>query len=347
MSIIICPNCQKKLGRVYHYGKQCNPTGLSKEEIKIITLKYNFPSIFSDHGKSIKDLYINKDYSVKELSDHYGLPYGKIVNFLKILDIPIKGLKESANSPRTREKYKETCKEKFGAENALSKNTTIYHKRNCTVKNKYGVDNIFQLETIKDQINKTMIEKYGSLRLHNPEKQKETKSLWSEEFKQKYIQKLKDSWNEKTDEDIYRMIQKKIQTMKLNQSFDSLTKMNQIESRISDILIKLNLPFTFSFFIKKHQYDFIIQNTNILLEIQGDFWHANPKFYKENDKIKMPGKGNILVESIWKKDIKKKQYAENHGYQVLYVWENDIREMSDDQLINHLNDTISQHIHHQ
>lgn len=58
-------------------------------------------------------------------------------------------------------KYKETCKQLYGAENTLCKGTTSYQKKNNTVKEKYGVDNVFQSEEIKEKSKKTCLEKYG------------------------------------------------------------------------------------------------------------------------------------------------------------------------------------------
>jgi hypothetical protein len=53
---------------------------------------------------------------------------------------------ESINS-----KIKETNLKKYGAINPLSKGTTPFEKRNRTVKEKYGVDNVFQHTDIKQK----------------------------------------------------------------------------------------------------------------------------------------------------------------------------------------------------
>lgn len=33
---------------------------------------------------------------------------------------------------------------------------------------------------------------------------------------------------------------------------------------------------------KCFQYDFILHNKRILIEVQGNYWHGNPKFYNED-----------------------------------------------------------------
>ena len=70
-------------------------------------------------------------------------------------------------------------------------------------------------------------------------------------------------------------------------------------------------------------YDAHILGTNILIEINGDYWHANPLLYNSGDLITYPG-GTILVDTIWAKDTFKTQLAESYGYKVITIWEYDI-----------------------
>ena len=66
------------------------------------------------------------------------------------------------SSQNTKEKAQKTNILKYGAENPLAKGTQPYNKRNETVKETYGVDNVFQAESVKEKISKTNIEKYGT-----------------------------------------------------------------------------------------------------------------------------------------------------------------------------------------
>ena len=61
-----------------------------------------------------------------------------------------------------------------------------------------------------------------------------------------------------------------------------------------------------------------IKHKNCIIEFNGDYWHANPKEYKETDLIR----GN-LVKNIWEFDSKKIKLAKDLGYKVLIVWESD------------------------
>lgn len=70
---------------------------------------------------------------------------------------------------------------------------------------------------------------------------------------------------------------------------------------------------------KKYFYDARISNTNILIEINGDFWHCNPRS-NGNRNIK---DYNTICESIWARDAAKIQSANDNGFVVFILWEYD------------------------
>lgn len=60
-----------------------------------------------------------------------------------------------------------------------------------------------------------------------------------------------------------------------------------------------------------------------IIEFNGDFWHANPKFYSADDKLPRPGSQYTTAKNIWKRDALRKKALEALGYRVMIVWEND------------------------
>ena len=172
---MICPVCKKKLSRMPHYRK-CKPKLQSKEDFLFHILQFNHKDLCENNGELLNNLYIKDNYSILDITEYLknDISSYHIYFLLDKFNIPKKGVKGSANSKRTREKYKKTCTEKYGTENSLSKGTMPYEKKNKTVKEKYGVDNVFQLEEVKNKLNETMLETYGCLRICNPEKLKET-----------------------------------------------------------------------------------------------------------------------------------------------------------------------------
>lgn len=84
-------------------------------------------------------------------------------------------------------------------------------------------------------------------------------------------------WEGKSDDERAEMNKKRFETKTANGFYDSL-----LEERIERILKENNIRYRRCFWLYHHPYDFIIGN-HILLEVNGDYWHANPKFYKASD----------------------------------------------------------------
>lgn len=63
-------------------------------------------------------------------------------------------------------------------------------------------------------------------------------------------------------------------------------------------------------------YDLCINKK--IIEFNGDYWHCNPNIYNENyfNKSKQ-----MTAKQIWEFDDKKRKCAEENGYKILYVWE--------------------------
>ena len=63
----------------------------------------------------------------------------------------------------------------------------------------------------------------------------------------------------------------------------------------------------------------------MIIEYQGDYWHANPNKYPSGTSIKIFGKGSVIVDAIWTRDKNKKELAEQCGYTIKYIWETDYK----------------------
>jgi len=71
--------------------------------------------------------------------------------------------------------------------------------------------------------------------------------------------------------------------------------------------------------------DILIEDWGTIIEFYGNYWHANPKFYKENDMIL-----NYKAKDIWKKDKERINRLRNipdgrfpKEYNVIIVWQDD------------------------
>ena len=87
--------------------------------------------------------------------------------------------------------------------------------------------------------------------------------------------------------------------------------------------------------INYHKYDIRILNKNILIEVNGDWWHLNPKYYNENHVLKV-GTFKITAKEKWEIDKHHIEIANKNNYIVYTIWETDIVEKTDDEYKEYL-----------
>ncbi len=72
-------------------------------------------------------------------------------------------------------------------------------------------------------------------------------------------------------------------------------------------------------------WDGLLEDKKILLEVNGTFWHRDPRFYKKSFVFGFNGFKEESSEEVWAKDERKRKAAIQNGYKVLTFWEFDIR----------------------
>lgn len=106
-------------------------------------------------------------------------------------------------------------------------------------------------------------------------------------------------------------------------------KMNMPESVIASMLNNLGIMWEYEQPIKvgKKTYipDFILEDKKTIIEVFGDFWHANPKNYDADDLVFSTKR----AKDVWEKDTIKKQALESVGYRVYIIWQDDINSQYD------------------
>ncbi len=68
--------------------------------------------------------------------------------------------------------------------------------------------------------------------------------------------------------------------------------------------------------------DFVDEKNKLIIEVYGDFWHANPEIYKADDLIYKSK--NIKATDIWDKNERRINTLKKYGYKILILWEKDI-----------------------
>ena len=308
-----CLWCGKKINKLdgnHIYRCEKRPKELTNDEVK---LKYIAYKLNSDESiiQNIIDDYTNL-YSLPMLHNKYGIDSKSVYFILNYYNIPIRTISESAKLI-SQDKYKQTCLKKYGCEN-ISQSKEIKKKKEETFLKHYGVDNIWKLS----DYNKKCAE------LH-PESHAEH---------MKKVHTGRDNyWKNITEEELNKRIEKQINTMLANRTFNS-----SIELRLCKIFDLLNISYTRQFHIKgyRHPYDFYLCGSKVIIEVNGDFWHANPNIYNENDILNFPEKGKLLAKDIWENDKKHIDKATENGFVVISIWETEIRKRNDDELSNYI-----------
>lgn len=101
--------------------------------------------------------------------------------------------------------------------------------------------------------------------------------------------------------------------------------MTQINSKpqqtVDTMLSKLNLEYVKEYCIKYYSVDNYLPQYNLMIEVQGDYWHCSP--------IKFPNKICLSQFNKITKDKAKHTYIKTYyNIEVIYLWETDINNKS-------------------
>lgn len=104
-----------------------------------------------------------------------------------------------------------------------------------------------------------------------------------------------------------------------------------------DFLDKMKVNYIWQFEAKDigRFYDFYLPDSNILIEIDGDYWHVNPKKYDANDRDSLTPtqKKDMRVDEL------KNKWALLHGIPIYRIWEDDIRHKPE-KVLKELKETV-------
>jgi very-short-patch-repair endonuclease len=93
-----------------------------------------------------------------------------------------------------------------------------------------------------------------------------------------------------------------------------------------------------------HQYegiygiyvDFYLPKYNLVIEVDGDYWHANPNKYLPEQIINYPGNRKIKAKDVWEKDKQRDSLIKESGYFVKRIFGSDVTEKNVLSLINNI-----------
>lgn len=315
MEDLICPYCNRKVYELVKKGGAGAHYRGCKKKNNIETKNPTFVDValknFGEYAtKEFIQKKIDEGLPVTEIDDKYLKGFTRrLGNFY---GLKFQSIQEAASNPRTRRKYENTCFERYGAINACAAGTQGRMKAEKTMQEKYGTINFFGIDNFK----KFLIDKYGE-----------------EEYHKRKSERSHNVWENKSPEERENWIMNSIWSETRSYGTrKSGTNCSKLEIKFIEKLLELGFEIETQFKILKnidkngtkhyYFYDARLKDSNILIEFQGDYWHANPLIYKETDFMPFP-KGKTLVKEVWEGDKVKKEKAEKEGYKLIYIWESE------------------------
>jgi G:T-mismatch repair DNA endonuclease (very short patch repair protein) len=146
-------------------------------------------------------------------------------------------------------------------------------------------------------------------------------SMRSEERKRKISESSKRMWAEMNGERKKELVPKPGG----RRHIVSGVKMNKPESIVARFLNSLNISWQYEHAVsveKLHYYpDFYVPEKNLIIEVYGDFWHANPKKYNDSYLIYE----DITANEIRNRDsVRLGQIKKATKCEIMILWESDI-----------------------
>lgn len=205
--------------------------------------------------------------------------------------------------------------------------STIQKQRVTNLKEKYGVENVYQLDKSKDKCKQTKLERYGDENFNNSEKQKQTMisrygvtcgyrlpevqekiielyggiGVGSKEISNKQKQTMLDKYGVP-----YYYLSKEAR----DKNTFTISKINK---EIAKILNDNNIETEFEFVIDKYSYDLHILNTNILMEINPSYTHNSTVGARFSKFEKEP----LAKDYHFNKTI----LARDNNYRCIHIWD--------------------------
>jgi very-short-patch-repair endonuclease len=171
--------------------------------------------------------------------------------------------------------------------------------------------------------------KYNSSEQSRKLKSINSKKRWSDQaFKIKQSKLIKYATNLPLEQkrrsqcQIERLKDPEIRKMYVDILHKISKRFSKLHLRMIDSLQLRELGFIGEYTVGGYCVDEIHLDRKIIIEINGDYIHANPKYYSANDIIVLIG-NSYTAEMKWEKDRKRQTKLESLGYTVFVIWESD------------------------
>jgi len=274
--------------------------------------KYKDPNLKEISRNSAKKLHKNmiEKYGTEKIWKEaiterllHGLKnYKEKHNVINVSQIPKVNQKICDSRQEAIDKMEQTNLKKYGKkwysqtkeakQNKAKNKEKIYLKYRQTCLDKYGVDHAMKTDQSKNKMAQTNLQRYDV-----------ACSIQNKNVKQKALTKR------------FAIKNKKTYTSKIqNKVFDELKKLfPSIVPNRHIYIPKLK---------KLYNCDIVYKEKQKIIEVFGDYWHMNPLVYEAKNHNQSTGK---TAQEVWRYDNQKINALKKKGWQVLILWEDDIK----------------------
>lgn len=191
--------------------------------------------------------------------------------------------------------------------------TLAESKRSKTVLSEYGVSHISKSEAIKEKKIKSSLDKYGTTNVFQSDEVKmKSRETLSSKYGVSHISHLPNFTNRNVG-------RRSLPHKKIEEYLDSLGI--HYESEVAGKFRSFNHELGRDYCPVP---DIVIPDYFLILEINGDYWHANPLMYKPEDLFALWA-GSKTAKEIWERDSIRKRHLESFGYSILEIWGSEIK----------------------
>jgi len=204
------------------------------------------------------------------------------------------------------------------------------------VQEKYGVSNVSNLDSTKSKISSSNLGKTWKMNDEGKKKISEaSKKRWTS---QEYRHKMSEIVYSKDElERRSKWLKEKNQDSKFREKIfkNHKNRLSKLHQQIREKLDLGNLGFVSEQRVLKYFVDELNEDKKIIVEIYGDYPHANPKKYSQDFVVRLYGQSFTAAEKR-EQDLLRKSKLEEVGYTVIVVWESDDVEDKKKEIHNYL-----------
>lgn len=102
------------------------------------------------------------------------------------------------------------------------------------------------------------------------------------------------------------------------------------ELQLAELLRISGLKFVKQMSLPRIYCDFYLPEYNLIIEVDGDYWHANPSRFSPDDVI---GPKKISARQIWANDLEREMRIKSHGFNVMRIWSSSLKTKTAQQLV--------------